>query len=121
MQEQLVGSVDDLKSGNRLIVSINGTEVSVFQSSGRYFAFQNRCLHQGGPVGEGALMPKVTAVLGRGREVLEERFDDNIVHLVCPWHGWEYELPSGECVADRRLRLPSFEVRVKEGKVYVVS
>jgi len=121
MQERLVGSVDELADGKRLIISIDGAEISVFQNASSFFAFENRCLHQGGPVGEGTLMPKVNAVLGPEREVIEERFDTNVMHLVCPWHGWEYDLSTGECVADRTLKLPSFEVRVKEGNVYVVA
>ena len=30
------------------------------------------------------------------------------MHFVCPWHGYEYDLKTGECAADRRLRLKSY-------------
>ena len=38
--------------------------------------------------------------------------------LRCPWHGWEFDLMSGECLVDRR-KLKRFEVRVEGGVVYV--
>jgi nitrite reductase/ring-hydroxylating ferredoxin subunit len=120
MQEHLVGSVEELADGVRLIIAVDDREISVFQNGGDFYAFENRCLHQGGPVGEGTLIPKVEAVVGPDKDV-EERFDESVMHIVCPWHGWEYELKTGECSADRRLRLASFEVRVKEGNVYVVA
>lgn len=121
MQELLVGSVAELEGDRRLIVDLAGTEISVFERGGRYFAYENRCLHQGGPVGEGVVMPRIEAVLGPNRESIEERFDESVLHLVCPWHGWEYDLDSGECIADRALKLKSFEVRVREGDIYVVA
>ena len=36
------------------------------------------------------------------------------MHFVCPWHGYEYDLKTGECVGDRKLKLRKFEV-VKRG------
>ncbi|MEM7530575.1 MAG: hypothetical protein AAF639_00240 [Chloroflexota bacterium] len=38
--------------------------------------------------------------------------------LVCPWHGWEFHLLTGEALADRR-RLQHFPVVVENGMVYV--
>ena len=32
------------------------------------------------------------------------------MHFVCPWHGYEYDIKTGECAADRSLKLKSFEV-----------
>jgi nitrite reductase/ring-hydroxylating ferredoxin subunit len=47
-------------------------------------------------------------------------FSEDEIHFVCPWHGYEYDLRTGECAADRRMRLRKFDVVTKEGNVYVV-
>jgi nitrite reductase/ring-hydroxylating ferredoxin subunit len=43
------------------------------------------------------------------------------VHFVCPWHGYEFELNSGECVGDRRLKLKKFEVVRRGEDIFVVA
>jgi nitrite reductase/ring-hydroxylating ferredoxin subunit len=45
--------------------------------------------------------------------------DESRPHLVCPWHGWEYDLGTGEFSGDRRLRLRGFEVQIDRDQVYV--
>jgi hypothetical protein len=43
------------------------------------------------------------------------------MHFVCPWHGYEYDLKTGECIGDRKLKLRKYEV-VKRGEdIYVVA
>jgi nitrite reductase (NADH) small subunit len=121
MAETLAGTVSDFEDGTRRIVSVEGTDVGVFRHGGEFFAFENRCLHQGGPVCEGILIPRVEAVLGPRREARGERFSDRRQHIVCPWHGWEYDIRTGRCAADRRLRLRAYDVRCRDDKVYVVA
>jgi hypothetical protein len=42
-------------------------------------------------------------------------------HFVCPWHGYEYDLKTGECIGDRKLKLRKYEI-VKRGEdIYVVA
>ena len=41
--------------------------------------------------------------------------------LVCPWHGWEYDLESGVMVADRTFKLRKYDVVEKEGEIYVLA
>lgn len=119
--EIYVGSRAELEDGERRFVTVDGVEIGVLAHAGRIHAFENRCVHQGGPVCEGVVLGKVEAVLDAERRQLGERFSENELHLVCPWHGFEYDLESGECVADRRLRLRRFEVVEREGEVYVVA
>ena len=66
------------------------------------------------PSGEGMLIGKVEAVLddetsASARSVLDERDP-----LVCPWHGWEYDIETGECAANRRIRLAPLRGRQRE-------
>lgn len=113
------GAVGDFDQGTRRIVSVDGVDVGVFCHDGQYFAFENRCLHQGGPVCEGILIPQVETVLDDEGMERGQRFSDREDHIVCPWHGWEYDIRTGRCAADARLALRSFEVSVQDDQVYV--
>src|SRR5215212_5436500 len=53
MSELLAGNTSDFDEERRRIVSVNGRDIVVFRHKDRFFALDNTCLHQGGPVGEG--------------------------------------------------------------------
>jgi nitrite reductase/ring-hydroxylating ferredoxin subunit len=116
-----MGTRRDLDQGARLVGHVGEVEVGVILHAGRLHAFENRCLHQGGPVCEGTVIGKVEAVLSDDKEMLGERFSSTEIHLVCPWHGYEYDLETGECATDRRLRLRRYEVIERDGEVYVLA
>ena len=46
-------------------------------------------------------------------------YDESDVHIVCPWHGYEFHLSDGVHVADKRVRLQKFQVTERNGDVYV--
>jgi nitrite reductase/ring-hydroxylating ferredoxin subunit len=116
-----VARVSDLADGQRAMVQVDGHDVFVFERGGRYYAFENVCRHMGGPVGEGILMGKVEAVLDDEQRLLHERFSTSEIHLVCPWHGWEYDIETGECAANRRIRLRRYEAVQRGEDVYVIA
>jgi nitrite reductase/ring-hydroxylating ferredoxin subunit len=116
-----VAHVSDLADGRRVMVRLDGRDVFVFEREGRYYAFENTCRHMGGPVGEGILIGKVEAVLDEHRQQIRERFSTTEIHLVCPWHGWEYDIETGECAANRRIRLHRYEAVQRGEDVYVIA
>jgi nitrite reductase (NADH) small subunit len=118
--EVLVGTRADFAQEARRIVMVGSTEIGVLYHDDRFYAYENRCVHQGGPVCEGRIIGRVEAVLADDKTMTGERFSETETHLVCPWHGYEYDLATGECAADRRLRLRSFTVREKGDAIYVV-
>ncbi|WP_028923573.1 Rieske (2Fe-2S) protein [Pseudonocardia acaciae] len=115
-----VGSVHEFAEGHRVLVPHGRYAVGVFRVDGEFRAYRNVCLHQGGPVCEGRYFPLMTAVVDAGGRALGERYDESEPHLVCPWHGWEYDLRTGEFCGDRRRRLRSYPVTVEGEDVYVV-
>jgi nitrite reductase/ring-hydroxylating ferredoxin subunit len=119
MDDVLVGEVAEFDGGKRKVITRAGKEVVVLKAKGRFFAFENTCLHMGGPVGEGLILGKVEAVLDENQCLVRERFSDEELHLICPWHGFEYDLETGEFAGDRRKRLRSYEVVEQGGNVYV--
>ena len=43
------------------------------------------------------------------------------MHFVCPWHGYEYDLKTGACMGDRKLKLKKFDVVRRGDDIYVVA
>jgi nitrite reductase (NADH) small subunit len=101
------------------MVELAGREVCVFGYGPRFHAFENKCLHQGGPVAEGVILGKVECVLDDQKRALGERFSDTETHLVCPWHGWEYDLETGRSTINSGGGLRRFDVRVDGQNVYL--
>ena len=50
-----------------------------------------------------------------------QKFSSEQAHFVCPWHGYEYDIRTGECVGNRKLRLKSFEVLRRGDELYVLA
>jgi nitrite reductase/ring-hydroxylating ferredoxin subunit len=121
MPDVFVAKISQFPDGERRIVSHGGQEIGVFHWQGEFYAYENLCLHQGGPACEGIMMHKVEDVIGPDRTWHGQRFSDQEIHFVCPWHGYEYDLKTGECAADRKLRLKSFDVVRRGEDIYVVA
>lgn len=88
----------ELPEGRVRSVTCAHRTVCMTHYEGRYAALQDRCPHQGGPLGEGSI---------------EKGW------LRCPWHGWDFHPTTGESPAALDDRLESFPVEVREDGVYV--
>jgi nitrite reductase/ring-hydroxylating ferredoxin subunit len=120
MVDVFVCKAGEIKDGELRIVAVDDVEVGVYRHGGKYYAYRNHCLHQGGPACEGVMLPKVEDVFGPDRVLMGQRFNEGEMHFICPWHGWEYKLETGECAADTRLRLKRYPVTEREDGVFVV-
>lgn len=121
-QRYLVGPVDELPDREGVLVDIGREfEIGIFKVDGELYAYENRCVHQGGPICAGVLLGKTEQVLDATGRVLSEDLDDAQMRLVCPWHGWEYDIPTGRVAHDPRYRLRRIETTVEEGLLYVVA
>lgn len=96
-REVLVAPVAEFADG-RKIVEVEGVSIGVFHVDGEWHALQNSCLHRGGPVCNGPLESGV---------------------LTCPWHGYQYNLASGELLIDPSVKLPRYPVELRAGQVYL--
>jgi nitrite reductase/ring-hydroxylating ferredoxin subunit len=121
MAEQFIGKLSEFNDGDRRIVFLGDIEIGVFRHEGKFFAYSNYCLHQGGPVCEGLTIAKVEERLMPDKTSRGMYFSDTEMHFVCPWHGYEYDMKSGECVSDRRLKLRKYKVVEKGDDVYVIA
>jgi nitrite reductase/ring-hydroxylating ferredoxin subunit len=121
MAEHFVAKTDALKDGERRILLCGDAEVGVFRHDGSFYAYSNVCLHQGGPACEGLVIAKVEERIMPDSTSRGLYFSDTERHFVCPWHGYEYDLKTGECVADRKLALRRYEVIQRGDEIYVVT
>ena len=119
MPECFVAKASDLKDGDRRIVVSGKHEVGVFFKDGEYHAYSNYCLHAGGPACEGILVNKVVDIIAPDRTYEGQTFSDELP-FVCPWHGYEYDIKTGECAGDRRLRLRKYPVVRRGDEIFVV-
>jgi nitrite reductase/ring-hydroxylating ferredoxin subunit len=118
--EIYVGRAAEFIENDRKIVKNGDAEIGVLHRNGKYYAYSNTCLHQGGPSCEGMIIAKVEEVIAPDKTYLGQKWSENEIHFVCPWHGWEYDLETGEFVVDRRKKLKKYAVVEKGADVYVV-
>jgi nitrite reductase/ring-hydroxylating ferredoxin subunit len=121
MPEQFVGKLSEFKDGDRRIIFAGDHEIGVFRHDGKFYAYSNYCLHQGGPACEGLTIAKVEERLRPDKTSEGLFFSDTEMHFVCPWHGYEYDMKTGECVSDRKLKLRSYKIVEKGDEVYVLA
>src|SRR5437763_16720053 len=119
MSEAIVAALTEaVREGGRVGVDVAGVEIGIFRLDGRLFAWENKCVHAGGPVCQGTLMNRVTERLDAGRRSLGDGFADEL-HIVCPWHGYEYDVRTGRHPADPQARLRRIEVEEDGGEILV--
>lgn len=111
-----VANVDDLADEEfPIITQIKGREIGIFRLDDEYHAVANYCPHANGPLCEG----DVTGTIGAtsdGTWTLER--EDELIS--CPWHGWEFDIRTGENVRTDRYKTPSYDVEVRDGELYVL-
>ena len=108
----VVCRVEEFPEGERKIVKAGPRSIGVFNVEGEYFAIRNRCPHQGGPLCLGRLSPWAVAT-GPGQVSMS-----GPPRLVaCPWHGWEYDLETGQSfMGPGQTRVKSYDVSVERGQ-----
>ena len=86
-----------------------GRSIGVFNVAGEYFALRNRCPHQGGPLCLGSMSGLVTSS-GPGDYTVSRQGEI----LRCPWHGWEFDIRTGQSWFDpKRVRVRRYDVIIE--------
>jgi nitrite reductase/ring-hydroxylating ferredoxin subunit len=119
MPEVLVCKDGEIADGGVRLVTVGAVEIGVIRQAGKYYAYRNICPHQGGPACEGLRMPQVIDRIGERGIFLGQTYDESDMHIVCPWHGYEFHLADGCHVIDKRLRLKKYDVVERNGEVFV--
>ena len=115
MSKHVVAAAKDLPPGSRKLVDVAGRTIVVFNVGGEYFALLNRCPHQGGNLCEGKLIGLLEAP-----EPGHYRYTRVGEILRCPWHGWEFDVRTGQSYCDpERIRTKRYDVAVAPGREVV--
>jgi nitrite reductase (NADH) small subunit len=72
--------------------------VALFNVDGTIYALDGVCPHQGGPLGKGCLTGTI---------------------ITCPWHGWQFDVRSGQHSLSRSIRQPAFPARIEGGAIWI--
>ena len=93
-----VATVSEFPDGTGKTVEAGGKQIALFNAGGKFFAIDNACKHRGGPLGEGEL---------------------DGTSVICPWHGWEYDITTGANLDDATVKLGCYAVKVEGSDILV--
>lgn len=117
----VVAGSDDVPEGGRYVVAVDDDlHIGIFRFRGALYAYENTCPHQGGPACQGRLIDAVRERINPDRTTSGLTFDPDDPHVVCPWHGLEFRILTGEHPGAPDFRLRAFEVSESEGEIRVV-
>lgn len=88
----------DVPPGTGKTVEVGDKVVALFNCGGCYYAIDDTCPHQGGPLGEGELQGTV---------------------VTCPWHEWRYDVRTGVNADDPSCAVAAYPVKVEGDDVLV--
>lgn len=120
MPEYNAGKVADYVDGDRKVIVCGDKEVGVFKLGEQFYAWHNRCAHRAGPVCQGRIMKRVLEPAAEDRSVRSMEYDETETNIVCPWHGYEYSIKTGEHQGNSKIRLRKADLVIRDGEIYVV-
>ncbi len=94
-----VASKSELTSGSSKRIEINGKDIALFNIDGTFYAIDDMCPHRGGSLSEGSVESSVVA---------------------CPWHGWQFQLETGECLTEPSACQTKYPVKVEGDDILVL-
>jgi nitrite reductase (NADH) small subunit len=116
LREHIIASTADFPEGTHRVVELNGRKIGVFNIQGNYNALPSLCPHQLGPLCSG----KVFGTLISSQETdWQLRWEHEGEIVTCPWHGLEFHIPTGQCLAFSEIRLRSSKVWVEDGLIKI--
>ena len=102
----------DLAAGERRIVQVDGKSIGIFNIGGEYYALLNYCPHMAGNLCEG---PVTGTALPTSHTEFRYGKDGEIIR--CGWHGWEFEIKTGQCLVDQKMRARKYDVTVEKAQL----
>lgn len=109
----VVGRAADLAEGDKMAVDVNGRSIAIFNVKGTFYGLLNRCPHRGADLCAGRFLPFVSA-----DRPGEYHYDTDRQLLACPWHGWEFDVTTGQSYFDPAgIRGRPYAVDVEKGEL----
>jgi len=93
-----VAKKSEIPNGSGKTVEVGDRPIAVFNCDGTFYAIDDTCPHQGGPLGEGELAGTV---------------------VTCPWHEWSYDVRTGVNTDDAACKVAAYPVKVDGDDVLI--
>ena len=94
-----VARIGELAPGQKKIVEVDGIPVVLINTNGEYFALEDVCTHDGGPLGEGPLQGH---------------------RLICPRHGAAFDVRNGAALKMPAVdAVPTYAVRIQGDEILI--
>jgi 3-phenylpropionate/trans-cinnamate dioxygenase ferredoxin subunit len=95
-----VARIDEVKPGERIVVDVKEHYVVLFNVDGQYYAVEDLCTHDDGPLGEGELSGTI---------------------IECPRHGAQFDITTGKAVRMPAIApIPRYDVRLEDGQIQIL-
>ena len=95
MSRHVVATTSEIPPGTRKRVTVRGRAIAIFNVSGEFFGLFDRCPHQGAALCEGPLIG-----LAQSSDPGEIEYTKLGEIIRCPWHGWEFDIRTGQSWCD---------------------
>ena len=90
--------IDEVLPGTVRELHVEGKDIALANVDGKFYAINNTCLHRGGPLAQGPLQGKT---------------------LICPWHGWGYDVMTGKIVENPAAGVDCYATEVRGQDVFI--
>lgn len=115
MSRHVVATAQEIPEGGRKLVTVRGRPIAIFNLKGEYYGMLNKCPHQGGPMCEG-LITGLREAPQPGEYIYSRKGEI----LRCPWHGWEFDIKTGQSYVDPdKTRIRTYPVELEAGSSVV--
>lgn len=109
-----VAEVGEIEVGSCKIVTVNGRSIGIYNDGKKYYAIRNVCPHEQAELCKGTFSG--TTMPSKPHEYIYGMEGEV---LLCPWHGWEFNINNGECIGDPKYKVKTYEVSVENNRVMV--
>jgi nitrite reductase/ring-hydroxylating ferredoxin subunit len=112
MSRHVVARVGDIPPNGSKLVEVKGRQIALFHVNGEFFALTDRCPHEGGSLCKGLLVGRLSS-----KEPGTYQLDRAHRFVQCSWHGWEFDLRTGQSYTDPdSIRARTYQVSVEPGE-----
>jgi nitrite reductase/ring-hydroxylating ferredoxin subunit len=89
---------DEIPPGTIREFQLDGKNVAIANVDGKFHCISNICLHRGGPLGQGEMEGSC---------------------VVCPWHGWTYDVTTGKLQSNPAIGVDTFPLEFRGDDIFV--
>ncbi len=117
MSRHVVAPTSDVPPGSRKLFVVKGRPIAIFNLDNEFFGMLDRCPHQGGSLSAGI----VTGLL-QSSDPGQYRYTRMGEIVRCPWHGWEFDIRTGQSYCDpEKIRAKAYAVAAEPGSALVAG